>query len=152
MQDDTSVESKAPQTNSQYNIRLRMSRLQKEYSSLSLELRALSSNTIHLKEKYSVELKELQIEINQKNKYLKLAKQQQRGTDSKTTQDESAETEMLLQRELKEMVKKKRRLKRRLKGVGKRGRKIKLFTVLDCYHSVLERRRKRREYYKRHRK
>jgi len=83
---------------------------------------------------------------------LKLAVQQRKQADSDNSRNESVEMEKTLQGELKKMVKKRRQLKARLKGVGKRGRKIKLLTVLDCYHSVMERRRKRREYYKRHKK
>ena len=142
----------AGQKQTEHDLRGRMSRLRQEYSSLSLKLHSFSSDTLYLKEQYLVELKDLQTEIDEKRKHLKLVRQQRKQTDSADTRDESTKTKKTLQGELKEMAKKRRKLKARLKGVGKRGRKIKLLTVLDCYHSVMERRRKRREYYKRHRK
>ena len=133
-------------------LRARMAALRQEYSTLSLKLHTTTTNKEYLKEQYYAELKELQAIIDEKRRHLKLAVQQRKQAVSDDVRDESSQTEQALKNELKEMTKKRRKIKARLNGVGKRGRKIKLLTVLDCHHSVMERRRKRREYYKRHRK
>lgn len=133
-------------------LRARMAALRQEYSRLSLKLHTTTTDKEYLKEQCFAELKELQVIIDEKRRHLKLVVQQRKRAVSDDVRDESSQTEQALKSELKEMTKRRRKIKARLNGVGKRGRKIKLLTVLDCHHSVMERRRKRREYYKRHRK
>ena len=145
-------------------IRAKMSILRDQYSDLSRQLDSMSRNTQHLKKQHGDALKELQIDIQEKKKRLKeivqcrkqeSGRQPTRKNKPKDSQMECAtleKDEAELRAELKELAKRKRRLNARLQGIGKRGRKIKLLTVLDCHHSVMERRRKRREYYRRYRK
>jgi len=68
MQDST-IRSHIAHNQKKQGIRARMVEIQKEYSTLSMELKTLSSNTLHLREQYLIELKELQLEIDEKKSF-----------------------------------------------------------------------------------